>query len=215
MEVFVNNITSFPVVVFTFILAIVICYWLLAMIGAVDIEMFDVDMDLDTEVDAHGLSGVTGFLLKCGLTGVPVTVVVSILVASAWLVCYILVSTLFPLLPWDTLRTLFGVAILLVSFVLAIPITAQFIRPMKGIFISHSAAKKSSFIGQECLVKTGSVNEKFGQAEFEDGGAGMLFDIRAHAADNIKKGDWVVLQDYNTDDGSYWVVKTKVLDEQI
>ncbi len=213
MEVFLSNITSFPVVIYTFILAIVICYWLLAMIGAVDIEMFDMDMDLDTDVDAQGLSGVTGFMLKWGLTGVPVTVVVSILMASSWLVCYVAVSLIFPLLPWETLRNLIGVVLLLVSFALAIPITAQFIRPLKGIFTSHSAAKKSSFIGRECLVKTGVVNETFGQAEYEDGGAGMLFDVRAHTADEIKKNDRVILQDYNEDDGSYWVIKSTVLDK--
>ena len=213
MEVFLNNITSFPVVVFTFILAIVICYWVLALIGAVDIEIFDADIDLDTEIDAQSLSGVTGFMLKWGLTGVPVTVVVSILLASSWLVCYVAVSVLFPMLPWGILKTLVGSALLLVSFALSIPITAQFIKPLKGIFISHSAAVKSSFIGRECLVKTGTVNEKFGQAEYEDGGAGMLFDVRAHAADGIKKGDKVIIKDYDENDGSYWVIKPKELDQ--
>ena len=44
MEQFLTNIFSFPVVVYTFLVTIVIFYWLLALIGAVDIEIFDVDI---------------------------------------------------------------------------------------------------------------------------------------------------------------------------
>ena len=230
MEVFLQNITSFPVVVYTFLLAIIIVYWLLAMLGAVDIDMFDADvdldmdvdvdvdvdvdadMDVDADVDTEGLGGITGFMLKWGLTGVPVTVVVSILVASTWLVCYIAASVLMPLMPMELLKTLLGVALLFVSFALAIPITAQFIKPLKTAFVSHTAKNKASFIGCECVVKTGKVTETFGQAEYEDGGAGMLFDVRANTEDGIHKGDRVVLKSYDEEDSSYWVIKTSAMD---
>ena len=232
MDVFINNIISFPVVVFTFLLAIIIVYWLLAMLGAVDIEMFDADLDLDVDVDvdvdiepdmdvgatvdpdldSEGLSGVTGFMLKWGLTGVPVTVVVSILIASSWLICYIAASIVLPLVPLTLLQWLVGAALLVVSFGLAIPVTAQLIKPLKSAFVSHSARNKASFIGAECVVKTGSVNATFGQAEYEDGGAGMLFDVRANPEDGIKKGDHVILKSYDEDDGSYWVIKTTDFD---
>ncbi|MCX7553582.1 DUF1449 family protein [Marinicella sp. S1101] len=231
MEIFLTNITSFPVIVFTFLLAIIIVYWLLAMLGAVDIDMFDADFDLDVDVDAdieldvdadvgatvdpdfdpESLRGITGFMLKWGLTGVPVTVVVSILVASAWLISYILASVVMPLIPLALLQWLVGAALLLVSFALAIPVTAQFIRPLKSAFVSYTARNKVSFIGSECLVKTGSVTESFGQAEYQDGGAGMLFDVRAKVSDNITKGDLVILKSYDEEDGSYWVIKAEEL----
>lgn len=231
MEIFLTNITSYPVIVFTFLLAIIIVYWLLAMLGAVDIDMFDADLDLDVDVDAdidldvdadvgatvdpdfdpESLRGITGFMLKWGLTGVPVTVVVSILVASAWLISYILASVVMPLIPLALLQWLVGAALLLVSFALAIPVTAQFIKPLKSAFVSYTARNKVSFIGSECLVKTGSVNENFGQAEYQDGGAGMLFDVRAKASDDITKGDLVILKSYDDEDGSYWVIKAEEL----
>lgn len=215
MEVFLHYITSFPVVIYTFLLAIIICYWILAMIGAVDIDIFDLDVDIDTDidtsvdVDAQGLSGVTGFMLKWGLTGVPVTVVVSILIATAWLICYVTVSLLYPLLPWETLRTLAGLALLVISFACSIIVTAQLIKPIKGLFISHNAANKASFIGRECVVKTGSVTSTFGQAVLEDGGAGMIFDVRADEALNIKKGDLVILMEYDEVEGCYQVYQAK------
>ena len=202
-------------------------------VGAVDVDMFDADIDLDVDVDVdvdidtdvgadvgatvdpdfdpESLRGITGFMLKWGLTGVPVTVVVSILVASAWLISYILASLLMPLVPLALLKWLIGAALLVVSFGLAIPVTAQFIKPLKSAFVSYTAKTKASFIGCECMVKTGSVNESFGQAEYDDGGAGMLFDVRAKESDDISKGDLVILKTYNEDDGSYWVIKSTEL----
>ena len=224
MELFLNNLSSFPVVIFTFLLAIIICYWLLALLGAVDIEMFDLsfEVDLDLEVDgdigtdidtnATGLGGVTGFMLKWGLTGVPVTVVVSILVAFSWLICYVIVSIFYPLflvdkIPLEFIKTIIGFVLLVISFGLAIPMTSWIIKPIKKVFVTHDAVKKASLIGSECQVKTGHVTPVFGQATYDDGGAGMIFDVRAEVTDEVKKGDWVVLVEYNEEEGSYLVKK--------
>lgn len=216
MDVFLSNITSFPVVVYTFLLMVVVFYWLLALLGAMDIEILDADIDLDTDVDlemdtdvdAQGLGGVTGFMLKWGLTGVPVTVVISLLILISWQLSYFVVSLLFPLLPWEGLKTLFGFALLIISFFVAVPLTAIIIKPLKKLFVSHSAVKKASLIGLECVVKTGSVTNTFGQAELEDGGAGMILDVRADETLNIKKGDSVILIDYDETEGSYLVRKS-------
>lgn len=213
MDVFLYNVSSFPVVVYTFLLMIVVFYWVLALIGAVDIELFDADIDvevgfeLDTDLDGHSLSGITGFMLKWGLTGIPVTVVISLLIVISWMICYFMVSVLYPFIPWQALKPLIGIVVLVVSFLLAIPVTAWMIKPFKGIFVTHSAVKKASLIGKECMVKTGSVSSTFGQAELEDGGAGMILDVRADSALELKKGDLVVLAAYDEADGSYTVVR--------
>ncbi|MFC3195881.1 OB-fold-containig protein [Marinicella sediminis] len=211
MELFLTNIISFPVAVYTLLMIIVMFYWLLALIGAVDIELFDIDidfdMDVETELDAPGLGGVAGIMSKLGLTGVPVTVVISILVAFSWLICYLLTSLVLPLIPWNWASTVLGIVALVGSFLLAIPATALLVNPMKGMFVNHDAVQKSSLIGRECLVRTGKVTSTFGQAELEDGGAGMLFDVRADEAYGIQKGDVVILVSYNIEDDSYQVTK--------
>jgi len=213
MELFLYNVSSFPVVVYTFLLFIVVFYWVLAMIGAVDIELFDADveigleLDTDVDVDAEGLSGVTGFMLKWGLTGIPVTVVVSLLILFSWMICYFVVSIFYPLIPWQGIKPVLGIAVIVVSFMLAIPVTAWMIKPFKGIFVTHSAVRKASLIGKECTIKTGSVSSEFGQADLEDGGAGMLLDVRAESTLGLKKGDAVILIAYDEEDGSYTVAR--------
>lgn len=221
MDVFLVNVVSFPVIVYTFLLFVMVFYWILAFVGILDIELldadidmdfdqdFDLNMDLGTDIETPNLSGVTGFMLRWGLTGIPVTVVVSLLILFSWMICYFIVSIFYPMIPWDGLKTLIGLVVLVISFLLSVPITAKLIRPFKGIFVTHSAISKSALIGKVCLVKTGSVTEKFGQAELEDGGAGMLLDVRAEKTLGIKKGDSVVLVEYDTEDGSFTVAKAE------
>jgi hypothetical protein len=213
MDIFLQNIVTFPVVVFTFLLGIVLIYWILAFIGAADIEMFDfdvdVDADVDLDVDAHGVEGLAGLLMNWGLSGIPVTVVISILTTLSWIISYLVVSFVFPIIPFELLKVLIGIVLIVVSIGVSIPITAILIRPLKQFFTSHDAVKKSSLVGLECTVKTGSVTLDFGQAELENGEAGLILDVRANDAYGIKKGDVVLLVEYNQDDESYLVEKVK------
>lgn len=219
METFLANIVTFPVVVFTFLMIIVLFYWLMAMLGVVDIDLFDSDIEMDIDVstdietevsinpDAEGLSGIAGFMLNWGLTGVPVTVVISLLIVTSWLICYVAVSLIFPLIPFGIIKYALGAGLLFVCFAISIPITALTIRPFKGFFIAHTAVKKSNLIGRECEVKTGKVTEDFGQAILEDGEAGMILDIRAATDKGLKKGDSVILIEYIEETDSYKVGK--------
>jgi hypothetical protein len=219
MDIFLQNIVTFPVVIFTVLLGIVLIYWILAFIGAADVEMFDIDVDADidldldidagADIDANGLNGLAGLLMNWGLSGIPVTVVISLLVTLSWAISYLIVSLVFPLIPFEWLKVLVGIVLLIISFALSIPITAILIRPLKKFFTSHDAVKKSSLIGLECVIKTGQVTLDFGQAELEDGEAGMILDVRANDAYGIKKGDVVLLVEYNEDDESYLVEKVK------
>ncbi len=215
MDTFLANITTFPVVVYTFLLIIVLLYWMMAFLGVVDIEMFDADVEIETDFetevsinpDAEGLSGLAGFMLNWGLTGVPITVVLSLLIVTSWLICYLATSLIFNYIPIGIIRYALGAGLLFVCFAVSIPLTAWTIRPFKSLFIAHTAVKKDALIGKECEVTTGTVNEEFGQASLEDGEAGMILSIRAPAAKEIKKGDKVILIEYIEKDDCYNVAK--------
>lgn len=204
MNEFITLITTFPVIVPTFLLCVVLLYWLLVLIGAMDLDIFEVDIDLDVEGGGEGLSG---FLVNWGLTGVPISIVISLMVSTVWLLTTISSSLLLPLLPLEALRWLVGLIILLVLFALTIPLTAQMIRPMRGMFRAHQAVNKSSLIGSECVVKTLSVTPTFGQGELTDGEAGLLLDIIANEPNDIGKGDTVLLLEYDENRDCYLVGK--------
>ncbi|MFD5815797.1 hypothetical protein [Streptomyces sp. NPDC127038] len=77
----VEAATGLPGILFTAALAVSVCFWLLAAVGAVAVDTFDADVDLQA----------------LGMGGVPVSVALSLLTALAWLVD-VGVTALFALL---------------------------------------------------------------------------------------------------------------------
>ncbi len=212
MALFFATSLGFPTVIWTFFLCIAAFYWLSAIFGIFDLDILDGDIDIDLESSSdlesgsEGLGGLTGFLFTFGLTGVPVTVVFTLMAATGWIACYFLDLYLLPLLVIDWLYFLGAGVALLISFFVSVVTTAVLIRPLKGLFQNHTAATSSSLLGQTGTVTTGSVTNQFGQAELDDGGAGLILQIRAPDNNLIKKGDKVTLAEYNEEENTYRVV---------
>ena len=121
-------LTSFPAVVYTVLLGVVLVYWLLAIIGLVD---FEAGADMDIGADAadagdagdigdagdggpEGLSGLAAWLVAFGLNGVPFSIVVSLLALVGWFLTGMASLTLLPLVP-DALRWAAGAGVLLAA----------------------------------------------------------------------------------------------------
>lgn len=210
MKEFLDIVTSFPTVVFTVLLGVIFVYWLLAILGAVDIDMLDLDVDVDADVSNVG--GLTGLLSTLGLSGPPVTVVLSTLVVSSWLISYFASAYLLVLVPWDMLHEFIGAGLLVGSFVVSIPVTAQLIKPLKGVFKVHTAKSKSQFIGATCKITTLEVTDTFGQAEIDDGEAGIIVSVRSNTPNVFKKGDKAVVASYDKNKNTYEVVPEEDFD---
>ncbi len=204
MEQFTQNITSFPTLVYTVLLGVVLVYWVLSVLGAVDMDTLDIDVDIDA--DASALSALTGFMLTFGLSGVPISVIVSLWSLYAWLLCYFAVEYFVAFLPGEILQLMGGIAVLLGSFFISVPLIAQTIKPLKGLFKNHTAVKKEDLVSSICTVTTMDVSEDFGQGELHDGQAGMILAIRAPSPNEIKKGDKVVIIAYNENKSTFDVV---------
>ena len=139
MEAFISNIFHYPTVFFTVFLLVLAIYWLFAILGMVDIDVLDLDMDVesDVDVDLEGMTGLAGLLVTLGLTGVPVTVVATVLSLLAWLTSYFAVHLFFF---WDAgslMSYLVGTAVIPVAIAVSIPVTAQLIKPLKQIGRAH------------------------------------------------------------------------------
>jgi hypothetical protein len=94
MEDFLATVLSFPTVVYTTGLGLVLVYWLTVILGALDVDIFGVDGDLDLDVDvadgnAEGLSGLTSILTVLRLRHAPLTVTFSVVTLAAWLFSYV------------------------------------------------------------------------------------------------------------------------------
>ena len=206
-------LTSFPAVVYTVLLGVVLVYWLLAIIGLVDFEAgADVDIgadaadagDIGDAGDAgdagdggpEGLSGLAAWLVAFGLNGVPFSIVVSLLALVGWFLTGMASLTLLPLVP-DALRWAAGAGVLLAAAALSIVIAAQLVRPMRGLFVTHRAISNAALVGQVCKVLTGVVDERQGRAEVAQRGAGINIRVWAPAPNSLRRGDAALITEYD------------------
>lgn len=200
-------LTSFPAVVYTVLLGVVLVYWLLAIIGLVDFEAgADVDIGADA-ADAgdigdagdggpEGLSGLAAWLVAFGLNGVPFSIIVSLLALVGWFLTGMASLTLLPLVP-DALRWAAGAGVLLAAAALSIVIAAQLVRPMRGLFVTHRAISNAALVGQVCKVLTGVVDERQGRAEVAQRGAGINIRVWAPAPNSLRRGDAALITEYD------------------
>jgi hypothetical protein len=206
-------LTSFPSSVPTVLLAVLMIYWLLSIIGIVDLGD-SVHLHSDA---SHGLHDVhagnevadlhtlAGYLVALGLGGVPLSVVASVLVFCTWLATVLLHQYVMQLIPTDTLRLLAGVAVLTFSAALSIPIAARIIKPMRGLFVKHNARSNSSLVGLACKITTQNVDTGFGRADVDNHGANINIRVWAAVPNTLGKNSKAIILAYDDTTQQYEV----------
>lgn len=212
LDPFYQNIASFPTVFFTFFLGITVLFWLVAIIGLVEIDVLDFDlpsidgMDLDGDLDVSNVNVLGGLLLRFGLGGVPITIIISLISLFGWAISYYSVHFLMDFVPGDILKFLVGIPILLVALYVATMLTAVVIKPLRPLFKKAQQETVKHILGQTAIVRTSRVDSGFGEAILEDGGAGLILKVRAIGEESYSKGDRVVLLEHVKENNVYKVV---------
>ena len=199
MELFLSEAFSFPTIIFAFPLVILLLFWLMALVGFVDLEILDIDADVESESG----SGASSWLQSLGLDGVPVTVALTLLDIYAFAFTYLARKYLAPLFDGILTATAVGAIIAIVAVIIAVPLSALCIKPLRKLFVTHEAIGKGELIGSLCTVTTLKVTATFGQATTDDG---MLLNVRAREPNDIKKGARVALLEFITHEDAFSVV---------
>ncbi|MEH6420065.1 hypothetical protein [Pseudomonas sp. CGJS7] len=224
---FISTIFTLPTAFYTVLFGVVICYWLLSALGLVGGEMIDgwVGGDLHGHGDGlgahshghvlsdhtladgahHQHQSVFDPLMRLGLGGIPITVVLSALIGVSWALTYLADVYLLNLLPTATLRIVGGAVTIVVAFALAIPVAAFALRPVRKLLQKMQPGPPRPILGQTAVIRT-PVNRITGTASVEDGGAGLILQIREDDPERFKRGDRVVLIEYLEDQNAYRVV---------
>lgn len=212
MDPFYQNIASFPTIIFTFVLSLVLLYWLVAVLGLIEIDVLDFDIPDADGMGGNSDSGMTnanalaGVMLRFGLHGVPVTVILSLISLFGWLICYYLVHFLMGIVPQGFLSFIVGIPVFIASLYLSVLITAGIIKPLRPLFKKTSQETIKRVLGQTAIVRTSRVDNGFGEAVLEDGGAGLLLKVRSIGDVTFEKGDRVALLEYDKEKNTYRVI---------
>ncbi|GAA2474633.1 hypothetical protein [Streptomyces gobitricini] len=182
--------TTFPTVLFTAALVVVVGFWLLVTVGVAGADSFDADVDTDA----------------LGLGGVPASVSASLLIALSWLLS-LTGSVLLARTGWSGAgRQLLGAAVLLASVAGAWRLTRALVRPLVTLFPDEPGPSLHDFVGATCTIRTGRVDAEFGQAEVaaRDGSTAVV-QVRQNDGGLLALGSTGLLYAYDDAGEFFWV----------
>lgn len=231
---FVDELFLFPTIIFTLGLGLCAVYWLMVIVGAIGIDAIEldglfegadgIDGALDGAVDgaldgaADGAAdGATDgaadgsashsamwyVVQALALQKAPATVVFSVLFLWCWTLSMLTMHYVAPSIPLPPAVT--SGLVLLASFGLGVGMTNRSVQPLGRLFEVAVAETRSDSVGRVCEIRTGRVTSTFGQAVAEDGGAGLLIEVRCDDPTALKKGAKALIIRFDPDDECYWV----------
>ncbi|TRX71203.1 OB-fold-containig protein [Carboxylicivirga sp. M1479] len=212
----------------TVLLVLVLFYWLLVIIGAMDIDTVDfdidadidvdVDIDIDTDVDTdldgansveEGIGSIAflnSVLVFFNLGKIPFMVWLSFLIIPMWII-----SILFNHFMGNSLFLIALVALipnlivsLIVSKVLTTPIAAVFAR------LKKNNDDQFKYTGKICTVLMRTTNNRFGQAEISRNGNIYRVNILTHGEAILEKGQTALIIEYLANKKCYLVEPYKI-----
>ncbi|MGP5203755.1 hypothetical protein ACTXKB_13450 [Psychrobacter aquimaris] len=216
--VFITKISLYPTIIFTGLVMFVTLYWVVSLLGMADMDTVELGDSGDSgdsggDADVANLSSTgffTGLMLKFGLYGVPLIIILSLISLIGWLLSYLYTSFLHQYFDSGILYYLFGTGALVFVLVVSMWLTGLIISPIRKNIANTPKRNSSSNVGKIAVVRTLSVTDKHGEAVLNDGGAGLILKIRSDINDNsLKQGDKVVLVEYLDEANTYRVTPVK------
>lgn len=219
MSTFLALALSLPTAIFTTLLLVLLVYWLLVLVGAVGLDFGGADGAIEAKAGAlegleaksgaadavSGLDAKAGLLESLGFGVVPSTIILTFLTFWAWITSMVGSYFLGPAIggfagPWIA-----GTVVLIAALAASMLLSSVSMRPLKPLFVIESAPKRRQLLGKTAVVASGRVDSKFGQATMEDGGAGFILPIFCSRENTLKKGDQVLLLEYDEKAEAYEV----------
>ena len=202
---------------YTILLAIALVYWSSVILGALDMDVmnFDVDADVDADFDvdadvhADGGGAVWGLLHFFNVGEIPVAIILSFLFLSMWVGSilanyYMKNESLLMALALFPPNLLAG---LVLSKIVAMPYLKLF-RTLGG----PEGANKVQILGNTCKVVSSSVTKEIGQAEIQTKGAPVLLNVRAAPGQSLGKGEEGVIVEFDKKRNLY-IIRPKESEE--
>lgn len=226
MPSFWEVVVSWPAMIYSVLLLVVLVYWVLAIVGIFDFHHHLAGLEIHHGADLHigphdGLhvdhhldhkpdevSELASFLMAMGLSGVPFSIVISLLVLIPWMLVCLAAQWLIPLVPFESLRWLAGLAVIVPAQLVAIPITARAIRPLRGLFVRHTALGNRALVGEQCKVLTLNVDQGFGRAEVTVGSTAYNISVHADTPNTLTRGSTAVILEYDEITSRYLIAAT-------
>jgi hypothetical protein len=175
----------------TLLLGVIALYWVTLILGVVDLDSLDID--LDTDIDADG--AFHGILVFFNLGEVPLMLFISLVFLSMWMIA---TSTKILI---DYSVSMSGILII-PEFIVSSLIVRSALLPFKKLFKSLKVSTTEvPVLENKCILLTDCKTGRIGQAEIITGGASVLINVQVLKDISMKKGDTalVIQKDKNVE----------------
>lgn len=184
MSAFLQYALGFPTFVFGALLLFMLLYWVIALCGLLEVDSLDHWILFDGSDHAqgveHSVSALAGLLLKAGLGGIPLTVILTALFLLSWLASYVLCHFVPMPQGWTLVNLLTGSAVAIAALVLGFAATVLLLRPLRGLVQKLAPGEEPKvLLGRSGLVRSAVVDGTQGYGSVEDGGAGLNVQMRS------------------------------------
>ncbi len=203
-EIIALSFTPWTVAI-TVILGFCILYWMLNVIGLLDLDILDLDLDTDVDTDAaqSGLAhGVLGSILRfMNASDVPLMIILTGLFLLMW--AFNVIAN--ALLNTDGTGFLAG-GIFFAAFIASTLLVKLITMPLRPVFKAMQSGGNDDepIFGKEAVVVSLTLDEKGGQVEVARvNGAPALLSARLSTGETLLRGQHAVIFDREPDTGTY------------
>jgi len=213
---------TFPTLPYSLVLAFCVIYWGLAAFGIFDADGIDGMFGHAHAAghgdfhhgdiahghghgDGHDAADAAGLLARLGLAGFPMMLVVTLVAFFGWLATYFVHLLELEHAP-DLLRWLVGIVVVVLAIVPGLLAASLVLRPLRRLMVRLRPPVPKTILGQVAIVSTADVSAAHGMATVDDGGAGLILQVRDPGANGFKRGDRVVLIEFLEAQHAYRVV---------
>lgn len=182
---------TLPNMLYTILLVIVLLYWLLVILGALDMGGVDIDLDadadIDGDVDVDGGGNLATALHFFNFGQLPFMVIMTFWVLSAW------TMAMWSNYHYGADSLTFAAIWLLPILCIGLVITKVITTPLIPIFQKIDMyAEAIDFIGQTGTVTLPTDKKRMGQAEIEVDNNNALINIKSNGA-ALEKGTEIMI----------------------
>lgn len=220
MSEFLEAAFTLPTAIWSVLVLLAAVYWLIFLLGIFDLDILEGLFGSVEGAAEGGLEGALegadalegdagengGCLSVVGLSGVPLAISGTLLAIFGWTFSYFGMELLAELPELAARGALVAAGVGLAAGGLSLGMTALAVRPMRKLFKLAPVTGRRDLVGRRCKVTTLRVDEGFGQAEVDDGGATILIQARCRRANQLGRGDRAVIYEYDAAREVFWVV---------
>ena len=185
---------------FTVSVICIIIYWIIALLGAVDIDAgadFDIDTDIETDTTTDAPANETGngsffdaAIRFAGFADAPLMFVLSVFGVMLW-VCNLIANLYFNPAHSNLQATILLAPVVIIAFI----ITRLMIRPLRPVMkLIKGREPAAKVIGEQGVVVSSSLTSEFGRIQIDFEGRKLLLNATVSDTDKtLQKGAQVLV----------------------